>query len=395
MDKRAFYNITYGLYLLTARENGKDNGCIINTAIQTANEPARVSISVIKQNLTCDMIAHTGMFNISAITSTAKFDLFRHFGMQSGRDTDKFADFADVKRSENGLYYLTQASNMYLSVKVTEQHDLGSHILFIGEATDGEVLSSDASCTYAFYQSDIKPKVQLSGKKQWVCSVCGYVYEGDEVPEDFLCPLCNHGKEDFILAAANTPVTTVSASAGTRKYICQVCGYVYEGDSAPERCPQCNAPAEKFVEQIGERTWAAEHIVGVAKGVREDIIEDLRANFNGECSEVGMYLAMARVAHREGYPEIGLYWEKAAYEEAEHAARFAELLGEVVTASTKKNLEMRVEAENGATAGKFDLAKRAKELGLDAVHDTVHEMARDEARHGRAFEGLLQRYFSK
>jgi rubrerythrin len=133
--------------------------------------------------------------------------------------------------------------------------------------------------------------------------------------------------------------------------------------------------------------------VGVAKGVDPEIIEGLRMNFNGECSEVGMYLAMARVAHREGYPEIGLYWEKAAYEEAEHAAKFAELLGEVLTDSTKKNLEMRVEAENGATAGKMDLAKKAKELGLDAIHDTVHEMARDEARHGKAFAGLLARYF--
>ena len=178
-----------------------------------------------------------------------------------------------------------------------------------------------------------------------------------------------------------------------KKFVCSVCGYVYEGEAAPEKCPQCGAPASKFTEQSGDMTWASEHVVGVAKGVSEDILEDLRANFNGECSEVGMYLAMARVAHREGYPEIGLYWEKAAYEEAEHAAKFAELLGEVVTDSTKKNLEMRVEAENGATAGKTDLAKRAKAAGLDAIHDTVHEMARDEARHGKALKGLLERYF--
>ena len=177
------------------------------------------------------------------------------------------------------------------------------------------------------------------------------------------------------------------------KYVCKVCGYVHEGDSAPESCPVCKAPADKFELQAGDLTWAAEHSVGIAQGAREDIIEDLRANFNAECTEVGMYLAMSRVAHREGYPEIGLYWEKAAWEEAEHAAKFAELLGEVVTDSTKKNLEMRVDAENGATAGKFDLAKRAKELNLDAIHDTVHEMARDEARHGKALEGLLKRYF--
>lgn len=177
------------------------------------------------------------------------------------------------------------------------------------------------------------------------------------------------------------------------KWVCSVCGYVYEGDAPPEKCPQCKVPAEKFVKQEDELSWAAEHVVGVAKGVPEDILQDLRANFNGECTEVGMYLAMARVAYREGYPEIGEYWRRAALEEAEHAAKFAELLGEVLTDSTKKNLQMRVEAENGATAGKTDLAKRAKALGLDAIHDTVHEMARDEARHGKAFKGLLDRYF--
>ena len=186
-----------------------------------------------------------------------------------------------------------------------------------------------------------------------------------------------------------------------KKWVCSVCGYVFEGANPPEKCPQCGVPASKFTEQKGEMSWAAEHVVGVGKSfgdsvpaeVQKEIIDGLNANFAGECTEVGMYLAMARVAHREGYPEIGLYWEKAAYEEAEHAAKFAELLGDVVTDSTKKNLEMRVEAENGATAGKFELAKLAKQYNLDAIHDTVHEMARDEARHGKAFEGLLARYF--
>ena len=181
-----------------------------------------------------------------------------------------------------------------------------------------------------------------------------------------------------------------------KKWKCLICGEIVVSEERPDKCPLCKAPGEKFVEvKEEEMTWAAEHVVGIAKDVPEEIKEGLRANFNGECSEVGMYLAMARVAHREGYPEIGLYWEKAAYEEAEHAAKFAELLGEVVTDSTKKNLTMRVEAENGATAGKFELAKKAKELNLDAIHDTVHEMAKDEARHGRAFKGLLERYFGK
>ena len=181
-----------------------------------------------------------------------------------------------------------------------------------------------------------------------------------------------------------------------KKYVCPICGYVHEGDlPADFKCPLCKCPGSKFIEQAGELTWASEHVLGVAQDVPEEIKQGLRENFTGECSEVGMYLAMARVAYREGYPEIGAHWEKAAYEEAEHAAKFAELLGEVLSDSTEQNLKVRVEAENGATAGKTELAKKAKALGLDAIHDTVHEMARDEARHGKAFAGLLKRYFGK
>ncbi|MBP5210184.1 MAG: NADH peroxidase [Clostridia bacterium] len=179
-----------------------------------------------------------------------------------------------------------------------------------------------------------------------------------------------------------------------KKWRCTVCGEIVESDVRPDRCPRCKVPGEKF-EEVKEEglTWAAEHVIGVASGAPAEIIEGLRANYEGECSEVGMYLAMSRAAFREGYPEIGLYWEKAAFEEAEHAAKFAELLGECVSPSTKENLRVRVAAENGATKGKFELAKKAKELNLDAIHDTVHEMARDEARHGKALAGLLERYF--
>ena len=179
-----------------------------------------------------------------------------------------------------------------------------------------------------------------------------------------------------------------------KKWKCTVCGEIVEGENPPQACPLCKAPAEKFILlDETETNWACEHEIGIIKDVPQEIIDGLRANFNGECTEVGMYLAMSRAAFREGYPEIGLYYEKAAYEEAEHAAKFAELLGEVITDSTKKNLEMRVDAECGATEGKMAIAKKAKELGLDAIHDTVHEMARDEARHGKAFKGLLERYF--
>ena len=181
-----------------------------------------------------------------------------------------------------------------------------------------------------------------------------------------------------------------------KKWKCTVCGEIVYSETCPSQCPRCKVSGEKFVlvDETADRVWVTEHVVGVAKGVDPAIIEGLRANFEGECSEVGMYLAMARVAFREGYPEIGMYWEKAAFEEAEHAAKFAELLGEVVTSSTKKNLEMRVDAENGACSGKMDLAAMAKAMGLDAIHDTVHEMAKDEARHGRAFEGFLKIYFA-
>ncbi len=179
-----------------------------------------------------------------------------------------------------------------------------------------------------------------------------------------------------------------------KKYVCSICGYVHEGDGPPEQCPQCKAPASKFSEQTaGELAWADEHVIGVAKDVDKEIVEGLRANFTGECTEVGMYLAMSRQADREGYPEVAEAYKRMAFGEAGHAARFGEMLGEVVSTSTKENLKVRVDAEYGACKGKKEIATRAKELGYDAIHDTVHEMCKDEARHGKAFKGLLDRYF--
>ena len=202
MDTKALFNITYGLYLLTTACGGRDNGCIINTVTQVAEAPVRISVSVSKRNLTCEMIEKSGAFNVSAITSLANFDLFKHFGMQSGRDVDKFEGFAGVKRSDNGILYLTETSNMYLSAKVLSSTDLGTHMLFIAEVTDGEVLSPYSTCTYGEYQREIKPapaqkKPEENKTKKWTCTVCGYVYEGDKLPEDYVCPLCNHGKEVF------------------------------------------------------------------------------------------------------------------------------------------------------------------------------------------------------
>ena len=398
MNTKATYHLTYGVYLLSAREGDRDNACIINTAVQVANNPVRISIAVIKGGLTHDMIARTGLCTLSAITEDADFSLFSLFGMTTGRERDKFAEFSDVARDANGLLYLTKHASAYMTLRVTESHDLGSHTLFIGELIDGELIAEGRDCTYAYYQNVIKKLApKPAATHGYRCNVCGYVYEGDTLPEDYVCPLCKHGAEDFteFNAAEAAPATSTEPAAKKNGYVCSVCGYVHEGNEPPAACPICMAGADKFnrTEESG-MTWAAEHVVGIGKvDASPEIIEGLRANFMGECTEVGMYLAMARVAHREGYPEIGHYWEKAAYEEAEHAAKFAELLGEVVTDSTKKNLEMRVAAENGATAGKFELAKMAKLANLDAIHDTVHEMARDEARHGKAFQGLLDRYF--
>ena len=182
-----------------------------------------------------------------------------------------------------------------------------------------------------------------------------------------------------------------------KAYVCKVCGYIHFGEEAPEKCPQCGAPKEKFElrEENAEKSYADEHVIGVAQGLDEEVVKGLRENFTGECTEVGMYLAMSRVAMREGYPEVGMYYRQAAFEEADHASRYAEMLGEVVSASTKENLEARVAAENGASKGKTAFAKKCKEMNLDALHDSIHEMARDESRHGQAFLGMLNRYFKK
>ena len=198
MNMKALYNLTYGVYLLSVRENDRDNGCIINTAVQVANNPTRISVAVNKSNLTRDMIAAAGKFNLSAISTDAPFSLFQHFGMQSGFTVDKFSNFPDVSRSENGLFYLTKWANSFLSLNVLESYDLGSHTLFIGELVDGEVLSSAPSCSYGYYQTTIKqsaPKPQV--KKGWKCKICGHVYEGEALPENYICPICKHGPEDF------------------------------------------------------------------------------------------------------------------------------------------------------------------------------------------------------
>lgn len=239
MNTKALYNLTYGVYLLSAREGERDNACIINTAVQVANNPARVSIAVIKGGFTHDMISRTGVCTLSAITTDAEFSLFTHFGMKSGRDEDKFASFTDVARAENGCLYLTKWANAYISLRITDSFDLGSHSLFIGEMTDGEVTSSLPPCTYGYYQTNIKPasKPESADKKAWRCTICGYIYEGESVPKDYLCPLCKHSAEYF------------EEVAKPKKYKCEVCGYIHEGElTADFTCPICKVPSSRFTE---------------------------------------------------------------------------------------------------------------------------------------------------
>lgn len=398
------FKISYGLYVLSSRHDDKDNGCIINTLMQQTSIPVQLSVTVNKANLTHSFIEKSGKLAVTVLGINTPFDTVVRYGMNSGSKTEKFKD-VKTKRLANGVLVPQEYAVGYLGLEVLDKRDMGTHTQFICGVNEEIILDNSLEpLTYAYYQKNIKPKpaIKNNDSETYVCRVCGFIKEG-ALPVDYICPVCKHGAEEFQKSSPDNTKegteiknnTEIKGESIMAKFVCMVCGYVHEGDSAPEKCPICKAPASKFQKQEGEMTWAAEHVVGIASGVPEDIIKDLRANFNGECSEVGMYLAMSRVAFREGYPEVGLYYEKAAYEEAEHAAKFAELLGEVVTDSTKKNLELRVEAENGATLGKTALAKRAKEEGLDAIHDTVHEMARDEARHGKAFMGLLNRYFGK
>ena len=452
IDKKAFHQFSYGLFLLTSRVGNRDNGCIVNTAIQSASEPRQVSVSCVKGSCTQEMIDESGIFCVSVLTEGTPAAFFNHFGMQSGHDVDKFEQSAcaeilggEVVRCAAGLVY-ERSANAFFSCKVVVREDLGSHVMYNAEVVEAKRLGDDPSITYDHYRRVTKKQENGQAKDgqakdgqaqgdvvAWKCSICGYIYEGAELPQDFICPLCKHGAEDFVPVydSARTNAATIALAAqvaekvmgagdakeggaaieggtGMDKWVCTVCGYIYEGEQPPEACPVCKAPASAFKKVEGELKLAAEHEFGIyAKTVKDNpeisaedkeyIFEQLKANFVGECSEVGMYLCMARVAHREGYPEIGLYWEKAAFEEAEHAAKFAELLGEDLEsnmkADTKANLAWRVDCEFGATQGKTDLALCAKKNGLDAIHDTVHEMARDEARHGKALKGLLERYF--
>ena len=314
MDRKAMYKLSYGLFILTAKEAEKDNGCIINTAIQAASEPNQLSICVNKANYTHDMIQRTGKFTVSVLSQKAQFELFKHFGFQSGRDTNKFEAFEQCARGTNGIYYITEGTNAYISVTVTKTEDLGSHTMFIGEITDMEVLSNVPSVTYDYYQNNIKPKPQEIGKTEdgqtiWRCRICGYEYVGEELPDDFICPLCKHPASDFEKVVKKTEVKEMSAL------------FLKTADNEKEHA----------------KMWFKE-LAGIG-----DTKENLAAAAEGENYEwTDMYEGFAKTAEEEGFPELAAKFRAVGEIEKHHEERYRALLKNIETAQVFEKSEVKV-----------------------------------------------------
>ena len=341
MDKKAMYKLSYGLFVLTAKEGDKDNGCIINTAIQAASTPNQMSICVNKANYTHDMIMRTGLFNVSILSQQVKFDLFKRFGFQSGKDVNKFADFNLCKRGENGLLYVTDGTNAYISVKVDKDEDLGSHTMFIGEITDMEVLSDAPSATYEYYMNNIKPKPQEVGKTEdgqtiWRCTICGYEYVGEELPEDFICPLCKHPASDF----------------------------------------------EKVIKKVEEKEMANKYA-----GTQTE--KNLQEAFAGESQARNKYTYFASVAKKEGYEQMSALFLKTADNEKEHAKMwFKELAG---LGDTKANLATAADGENFEWTDMYEgFAKTAEEEGFPELAAKFRAVGEIEKHHEERYRALLQ-----
>ncbi|MDY3828148.1 MAG: ferritin family protein [Clostridium sp.] len=340
MDKKAMYKLSYGLFVLTARDGDKDNGCIINTAIQAASTPNQISICVNKANYTHDMIMKTGAFTVSVISQKATFDLFKHFGFQTGKEVNKFTDFTECNRGENGIYYVTKGTNAYISVKVTKTEDIGSHTMFIGEITDMEVLSEDASATYDYYMNNIKPKPQEVGKTKdgqtiWRCIICGYEYVGEELPEDFICPICKHPASDFKkVNKKNGGIDMSNKYAGTK--------------------------TEKNL-------WEA---------------------FAGESQARNKYTYFASVAKKAGYEQIAALFLKTAENEKEHAKLWFKALGEL--GDTPTNLLHAAEGENAEWTDMYErMAKEAEEEGFTELAAQFRGVAAIEKMHEERYRALL------
>ena len=341
MDKKAMYKLSYGLFVLTAKEGEKDNGCIINTAIQAASTPNQMSICVNKANYTHDMIMRTGEFTVSVISQIASFDLFKHFGFQTGREVNKFSDFTACDRGQNGIYYITEGTNAYISVKVAKTEDLGSHTMFIGEITDMEVLSGDASATYEYYMNYIKPKPQEVGKTEdgqtiWRCTICGYEYVGEELPEDFICPLCKHSASDF----------------------------------------------EKVIKQTEDKDMSNKYA-----GTKTE--KNLWEAFAGESQARNKYTYFASVAKKAGYEQIAALFLQTAENEKEHAKLWFKALGEL--GDTAENLLHAAEGENAEWTDMYErMAKDAEEEGFTELAAQFRGVGAIEKLHEERYRALLK-----
>ena len=341
MDKKAMYKLSYGLFVLTAKEGEKDNGCIINTAIQAASTPNQMSICVNKANDTHDMIMRTGEFTVSVISQRASFDLFKHFGFQTGREVNKFADFTACDRGQNGIFYITEGTNAYISVKVAKTEDLGSHTMFIGEITDMEVLSGDASATYEYYMNYIKPKPQEAGKTEdgqtiWRCTICGYEYVGEELPEDFICPLCKHPASDF----------------------------------------------EKVIKKTEDKEMSNKYA-----GTKTE--KNLWEAFAGESQARNKYTYFASVAKKAGYEQIAALFLQTAENEKEHAKLWFKALGEL--GNTAENLLHAAEGENAEWTDMYErMAKEAEEEGFPELAAQFRGVGAIEKLHEERYRALLK-----
>ena len=342
MDNKVLNKLSYGLFVLTANRNGKDNGCITNTTAQVASEPLRVSVSVNKANLTCEMIQETGLFTVSVLSERATFDIFKHFGFQSGRDVDKFADYSAVKRTANGTLAVTEGTNAYVSVKVTQAIDLGSHMLFIGEPTEGEILNDVRSATYQYYFDNIKPKPKAVGKTPegetiWRCTICGYEYVGEELPEDFICPLCKHPASDFEKITKPAPASGTNKYAGTKTEKNLLEAFAGESQARNKYTYYASVAKKAGYEQIAALFLAtAENEKEHAKlwfkelGMLGDTSENLLHAAEGENFEwTDMYERMAREAEEEGFAELAARFRGVAAIEKRHEERYRKLLNNV------------------------------------------------------------------
>lgn len=394
MDKKAIYKISYGLFVVTANSNGRDNGCITNTLAQVTSSPNRVSLTVAKTNLTHDMIMATGRFTASVIGIDADFSLFKRFGFQSGRDVNKFVDFEDCKRAENGCLIVTKETNAYISCMVFHTIDLGTHTMFIADVTDMEILSDTPSATYEYYQNNIKPKPEAvgtapDGQTIWRCVICGYEYVGEELPDDFECPICKHGPADFekVTSGEHKAVPVGKTTSGQTVWRCTVCGYEYIGDDMPDdfECPICSVGKDQF-----ERISSApvEETGGVNKYAGTKTEKNLLEAFAGESQARNKYTYYASVAKKNGYEQIAALFLQTAENEKEHAKLWFKALGGIGT--TPENLLHAAEGENFEWTDMYErMAKEAEEEGFYELAAQFRGVGAIEKHHEERYRALL------